>query len=166
MKSFVRRLHVPRTVEEKALEYCRLAEVKCSSSSRGAISPSCLAIVCIDLACVQLGEPFDKVPPSPPSLSLSSLFSTALLKPPVDYDLLSHVLKLYRRLVNVSLVCHQKSISPPTRLLKSCSMSSVVFLSKTWLFDLTASRHSLWQKPYSTSMPFSHLCTINFMNVR
>lgn len=104
--------------------------------------------------------------PPPPSLSLSSLFSTALLKPPVDYDLLSHVLKLYRRLVNVSLVCHQKSISPPTRLLKSCSMSSVVFLSKTWLFDLTASRHSLWQKPYSTSMPFSHLCTINFMNVR
>ena len=61
VKAFIKRLHLPVAVGEKALEYCRLAEVKCCSGSRGAISPSCLAVICIDLACVQLGEPFDKV---------------------------------------------------------------------------------------------------------
>jgi len=41
--------------------YC-LAEVKCPSGVGGATSRG-LALICIDIACTQLGEPFDRVSP-------------------------------------------------------------------------------------------------------
>lgn len=56
MKEYVRRFHIPPIVAEKALEYYRLAEMKCP-----AVRGTCLILVCIQLACTQLGEPFDKV---------------------------------------------------------------------------------------------------------
>lgn len=46
---------MPPVVAEKALEYFRLAEMKCP-----AVRGTCLILVCIQLACAQLGEPFDK----------------------------------------------------------------------------------------------------------
>ena len=145
VKSFVKRLHVPGAVEEKALEYCRLAEVKCSSASRGAISPSCLAVVCIDLACVQLGEPFDKVPLSL-SLSLSLSFSLSLShthSPPQTHTsslstnyTVTICTRSCRKHVNVCLVCHPKATSPSTRLWRNYSMFRVKSLSETLLFVL------------------------------
>ena len=62
VKEFLRRFQVPQSVGEQALEYHRLAEVKCSTVVRG-LSGSSLALICIELACTQLGEPFDKVHP-------------------------------------------------------------------------------------------------------
>ncbi len=58
VRSYSKRLKLPGAVTEQAEEYHRLAEVKCSSSLR--TEPS-LTLVCIDLACVKLGEPVDKV---------------------------------------------------------------------------------------------------------
>ena len=58
VRELLKRVRVAAAVEKRAFEYCRLAEVKCSSHS---LTPSCLAMVCIELACVQLGEPLDKV---------------------------------------------------------------------------------------------------------
>ena len=58
VRSYSKRLKLPGAVTEQAEEYHRLAEVKCSSSLR--TEPS-LTLVCIDLACVKLGEPVNKV---------------------------------------------------------------------------------------------------------
>lgn len=55
IKEYARRFHVPPAVAEKAMEYYRLAEMKCT-----AVRGTCLILVCIQLACRQLGEPFDK----------------------------------------------------------------------------------------------------------
>ncbi len=55
---FCRRLRVPAAVSNQAMEYYRLAELKCP---RGAMSSSCIAVISIELASAQLGEPFDKV---------------------------------------------------------------------------------------------------------
>lgn len=55
---FARRLRISRAVSGRASEYCRLAEIRCSKC---AVSTSCMALVCIELASVRLGEPFDKV---------------------------------------------------------------------------------------------------------
>ena len=52
-----RRLRVPPNVQEKSCEYLRLAELKSSTG----IQPSCLAAVCLELACTVYGEPVDKV---------------------------------------------------------------------------------------------------------
>ncbi len=62
VKDFLRRFQVPQAVGERAKEYYRLAEVKCSGGGiRGGLSPSALAVICIEIACTELGEPFDKV---------------------------------------------------------------------------------------------------------
>ena len=58
VKAFSRRLRLPTAVGEKAEEYHRLAEVKCSSMMR---TEPCLTLVCIEIACGKLGEPVDKV---------------------------------------------------------------------------------------------------------
>ena len=57
VKDFNRRLHTSAAVGNKALEYWRLSEVKCS----GSVSLPCLAAICIELAASQLKEPLDKV---------------------------------------------------------------------------------------------------------
>ena len=56
MEHLCRKLRVPPLVKEKALEYKRLAELKTAT-----IPSSCMASVCIELACTQLDEPVDKV---------------------------------------------------------------------------------------------------------
>ena len=61
-REFLRRFQVPENAAEKALEYYRLAEMKRSTGLGLLISPTALSIICIKIACVQLGEPFDKVP--------------------------------------------------------------------------------------------------------
>lgn len=61
MEEFLRKFQVPQVVGEQAREYHRLAEVKCSAAVRG-LSSTALALICIELACTQLGEPIDKVP--------------------------------------------------------------------------------------------------------
>ena len=60
MKEFLKRLRVPSTdrVSSQALEYCRLCEVKCP---RRTFSSSCMAIICIELACSHLQVPLEKV---------------------------------------------------------------------------------------------------------
>lgn len=58
VQAFSRRLRLPKAVEEKAKEYHRLSEVKCSSAMK---SEPCLTLVCIEIACGKLGEPIDKV---------------------------------------------------------------------------------------------------------
>lgn len=54
------RFQVQARVGERAMEYYRLAEVKCQGGVGGATSTG-LALICIEIACTQLGEPFDKV---------------------------------------------------------------------------------------------------------
>lgn len=46
--------------QERAVDYCRIFEVKCSNWSRQ-MSPQCLAVVCLDLASKTASLPFDKV---------------------------------------------------------------------------------------------------------
>lgn len=60
VKELLSRFQVPGRVGERAMEYYRLAEVRCRSGVGGATSTG-LALVCIEIACTQLGEPFDKV---------------------------------------------------------------------------------------------------------
>lgn len=57
VRDFSKRLHVPQSVVERALEYYRLSELQCST----VVQTSALALVCIEIACSQLGEPFEKV---------------------------------------------------------------------------------------------------------
>ena len=58
VNQFCKRLRVPEAVRGQALEYYRLSELKCP---RGAMSSSCIAVICVELAAEKLGEPFDKV---------------------------------------------------------------------------------------------------------
>ena len=58
MEQFSKTLGVSAAVKSQAQEYCRLAELKCP---RGALSSSCIAVICIELASAERGEPFDKV---------------------------------------------------------------------------------------------------------
>ena len=60
VKELLSRFQVPGRVGERAMEYLRLAEVRCCSGVGGATSTG-LALICIEIACTQLGEPFDKV---------------------------------------------------------------------------------------------------------
>ena len=46
--------------QERANDYCRMFEVKCSNWTRQ-MSPQCLAVVCLDLASKSASLPFDKV---------------------------------------------------------------------------------------------------------
>lgn len=57
VQSLVKKLRYPPEVKEKAAEYSRLAELKRTAG----LQPSCLAAICVELACRQLGEPADKV---------------------------------------------------------------------------------------------------------
>ena len=57
MEGYLKRLQVPPGVGERALEHYRMAEV---AGVRGMTSTT-LSLACIELACSQLAEPFDKV---------------------------------------------------------------------------------------------------------
>ena len=46
--------------QERASDYCRMFEVKCSNWTRQ-MSPQCLAVVCLDLTSKTASLPFDKV---------------------------------------------------------------------------------------------------------
>ena len=59
MKQIASRLCMSSHVVDKAMEFVRLAEVR--STGARSTQLSCLAAVCIDAACSQLGEPVDKV---------------------------------------------------------------------------------------------------------
>ena len=57
---FSRRFQLSQSVSSQAQEYYRLAEVKGVLSLRGVSGP-CLALICLEIACNQHGEPLDKV---------------------------------------------------------------------------------------------------------
>ena len=57
VQSLIKKLRCPPEVKEKAAEYFRLAELKRTPG----LQPSCLAAICVELACRQLGELADKV---------------------------------------------------------------------------------------------------------
>ena len=59
VKQIASRLCMPSHAVDKAMEFVRLAEVR--STGARSMQLSCLAAVCIDAACSQLGEPVDKV---------------------------------------------------------------------------------------------------------
>ena len=75
MEEFLQKFQVPKLVGEQAREYHRLAEVKCSAAVRG-LSSTALALICIELACTQLGEPIDKVPVLTVTLNHCSYLNT------------------------------------------------------------------------------------------
>ena len=53
----VKKLHLSPRARDKAMEYLRLAELKCPTD----LQPSCLAAICLDIACDQLGAIVDRV---------------------------------------------------------------------------------------------------------
>ena len=51
---------LPVAAQERAIDYCRMFDVKCSNWTRQ-MSSQCLAVVCLDLASKTASLPFDKV---------------------------------------------------------------------------------------------------------
>lgn len=51
---------LPVAAQERATDYCRMFNVKCSNWSRQ-MSSQCLAVVCLDIASKTASLPFDKV---------------------------------------------------------------------------------------------------------
>ena len=60
LADFSRRFQVGTAASSRAGEYYRLAEVKGMLAVRG-MSVSSLALICLEIACGQCGEPFDRV---------------------------------------------------------------------------------------------------------
>ncbi len=57
VNEYLKRLQLSGSVSSQALEYYRLSEVKCPRK----FTPSCLAVICIELSCSKLRVPLDKV---------------------------------------------------------------------------------------------------------
>lgn len=53
----VKKLCVSPQARHKAMEYLRLAELKCPAD----LPPSCLAAICVEIACDQQGDLVDRV---------------------------------------------------------------------------------------------------------
>ena len=60
VSGYARRFQLSRAVSSQAGEFYRLAEVRGILAMRS-VSASCLALVCLEIASEQHGEPFDKV---------------------------------------------------------------------------------------------------------